>query len=163
MTEPEPVAAFGLLLVSVTTAPPAGAALPSVTLPVLPRARHGRWMTLTPTNGGFSVSVTILDAPTHVYVMLACVGTVTGVVVTCELAVVAPAGTVTEPEAGTLAFGVAARQRHHRAADWRGAVERHRAGACHRRRSVRKGSASTNPAACSRRARLFWRCQRKWR
>ena len=44
---------------------------------------------------------TILDAPTHVAVMLACVGTVTALVVTANVFVVAPAATVTE--AGTVA------------------------------------------------------------
>src|SRR5207248_5885569 len=50
---------------------------------------------------GFSVSVTIVDAPTHLAVMLACVGAVTFVVVTGNVFVVAPAATVTEP--GTVA------------------------------------------------------------
>src|SRR5438034_8718496 len=67
------VAALRLLLASVTTAPPAGAAAPSVTLPVLPTPPNtAAGLTVTPTSGGFSVSVTILDAPTHVAVMLAC-------------------------------------------------------------------------------------------
>ena len=66
-----------------------------------------------------------VDAPTHVAVMLACVGTVTALVVTGNVAIVAPAATVTEPGTGTLAFGVAARQRHHRTA------RRRRAGECH--------------------------------
>ena len=64
-------------------------------------SRRVAGVTVKPTNGGFSVSVTILDAPTHVAVMLACVGTVTALVVTTNVAVVAPAATVTE--AGTVA------------------------------------------------------------
>src|SRR5512132_3042242 len=101
VTVPCTVAA-GLLLASVTIAPPTGAALPSVTLPVLPTPPvTAAGVTVTPTNGGFSVSVTILDAPTHVAVMLACVGTVTALVVTANVFVVAPAATVTE--SGTVA------------------------------------------------------------
>src|SRR5215471_15145507 len=102
VTEAGTVAALRLLLASVTTAPPAGAALPSVTVPVLPLppvTAVGKTLTLT--SGGFSVSVTILDAPTHVAVMLACVTTVTAFVVTANVALVAPAATVTE--AGTVA------------------------------------------------------------
>src|SRR5215831_84466 len=101
VTEAGTVAAF-MLLASVTIAPPTGAALPSVTVPVLPLppvTAVGKTLTLT--SGGFSVSVTILDAPTHVAVMLACVTAVTAFVVTAKLALVAPAGTVTA--AGTVA------------------------------------------------------------
>src|SRR5436190_2149172 len=101
VTEAGTVAAFRLLA-SVTIAPPAGAALVSVTVPVLPTPPvTAVGFTATPTSGGFSVSVTILDAPTHVAVMLACVTTVTEFVVTAKLALVAPAATVTA--AGTVA------------------------------------------------------------
>jgi len=105
VTEPEAgTLAFGLLLVSVTTAPPVGAALPSVTVPVLPLPPvTAAGKTLTPTSRGFSVSVEFVDAPRHVAVMVACVGTVTTLVVTWNVAIVAPAATVTEPEAGTVA------------------------------------------------------------
>src|SRR5215467_2659238 len=102
VTEAGTVATFVLLLASVTTAPPAGAALPSVTVPVLPTPPvTAAGLTVTPTSAGFSVSVTILDAPTHVAVMLTCVTAVTTFVVTAKLALVAPAGTVTA--AGTVA------------------------------------------------------------
>ena len=93
-----------MLLVSVTTAPPIGAALPSVTVPVLPLPPvTAAGKTLTPTSRGFSVSVEFVDAPRHVAVMVACVGTVTSLVVTANVAIVAPAATVTEPETGTVA------------------------------------------------------------
>ena len=102
VTEPGTVASMGVLLARITTAPPAGAAWPSVTLPVLPAGPvTAAGLTLTPTSAGFSVSVTIVDAPTHLAVMLACVGAVTFVVVTANVFVVAPAATVTEP--GTVA------------------------------------------------------------
>src|SRR5437763_9153609 len=102
VTEAGTVAALRLLLASVTIAPPAGAALPSVTLPVLPTPPvTAGGLTVTPTSGGFSVRVTILDAPTDVAVMLACVTAVTALVVTAKLALVAPPATVTE--AGTVA------------------------------------------------------------
>src|SRR5262249_14113259 len=74
VTEAGIVAALVLLLASVTIAPPTGAALPSVTVPVLPVPPvTAAGFTVTPTRAGFSVSVTILDAPTHVAVMLTCV------------------------------------------------------------------------------------------
>src|SRR5207249_1259089 len=82
--------------------PPTGAAVPSVTVPVLPTPPFtAAGLTVTPTSGGFSVSVTILDAPTEVAVMLACVTAVTAFVMTAKLAVVVPAATVTD--AGTVA------------------------------------------------------------
>ena len=69
-----------LLLVSVTTAPPAGAALPSVTVPVLPALPvTAVGLTLTPSRAaaGFTVSVAVLATPLYVAVMVTAVGTVT--------------------------------------------------------------------------------------
>src|SRR5438094_768102 len=66
VTEAGTVAALRLLLVSVTTAPPAGAAWPSVTVPVLPAPpTTAVGLTLTPANpvGGFTVSVAVLATP----------------------------------------------------------------------------------------------------
>src|SRR5215831_16538036 len=103
VTVPCTVAA-GLLLLSVTTAPPTGAALPSVTVPVLPAlpvTAVGFTLTRTKPAGGFSVIVEILDAPRDVAVMLTCVTVVTGFVVTAKLALVAPAATVTAAGTGT--------------------------------------------------------------
>ena len=101
VTVPCTVAAT-LLLASVTIAPPVGAALPSVTVPVLPLPPvTAAGKTLTPTSRGFSVSVEFVDAPTHVAVMVTAVGTVTTLVLTTNVFVVAPAATVTVP--GTVA------------------------------------------------------------
>ena len=68
VTEPEggTVAALGLLLASVTTAPPAGAALVSVTVPVLPAGpvtAVGFTVTRFKAAGGFTVSVAVLATP----------------------------------------------------------------------------------------------------
>ena len=66
VTETGTVAALPLLLVNATTAPPAGAALPSVTVPVLPTPPvTAVGLTLTPTRaaGGFTVSVAVLATP----------------------------------------------------------------------------------------------------
>src|SRR5215475_5118186 len=103
VTETGTVAA-ALLLVSVTTAPPTGAALPSVTVPVLltlPVTAVGFTLTPFKAAGGFSVIVEILDAPRDVAVMLTCVTVVTGFVVTGKLALVAPGATVTGAGTGT--------------------------------------------------------------
>src|SRR5437868_4806944 len=102
VTEAGTVAALRLLLASVTTAPPAGAALPSVTLPVLPTPSvHAALLIAARAAGGFTVSVAILAAPLYVAVMVTSVAAVTAFVVTAKLALVAPAATVTE--AGTVA------------------------------------------------------------
>ena len=101
VTEPGTVAAMGLLLVSVTTAPPAGAACRASPCRCSRRPVTVAGLTLKPTNAGFSVSVEIVDAPTHLAVMFACVGTVTFLVVTANVFVFAPAATVTD--AGTVA------------------------------------------------------------
>src|SRR5438045_1254057 len=104
VTEAGTVAALRLLLASVTTAPPAGAALPSVTLPVLPTPPvTAVGLTLTPAKaaGGFTVSVAILDTPLYLSPHDALPISVTALVVTAKLALVAPAATVTE--AGTVA------------------------------------------------------------
>ena len=67
VTETGTVAALPLLLVSVTTAPPAGAALVSVTVPVLPALPvTAVGLTLTPSRAaaaGFTVSVAVLTTP----------------------------------------------------------------------------------------------------
>src|SRR5207248_2479536 len=89
-----------LLLAGVTPAPPAGAAAPSVTVPVLfapPVTAVG--LTLTPSRaaGGFTVSVAVLATPLYLAVRVTAVGTVTALVVTANVFVVAPAATVTEP------------------------------------------------------------------
>ena len=66
VTEAGTVAAFVLLLASVTTAPPAGAALLSVTLPVLfapPVTAVGFTVTPFKAAGGLTVSVAVLATP----------------------------------------------------------------------------------------------------
>ena len=78
-----------LLLVSVTTAPPAGAALASVTVPVLPALPvTAVGLTLTPTRAaaaGFTVSVAVLTTPLYVAVMVTAVGTVPPLVLTANV------------------------------------------------------------------------------
>src|SRR5438067_3565333 len=107
VTVPCTVAAAPLLLLSVTTAPPAGAALVSVTVPVLPALPvTAVGLTLTPSRAaaaGFTVSVAVLTTPLYVAVMVTVVGTVPPMVLTGNVFVVAPAATVTEPETGTVA------------------------------------------------------------
>ena len=66
VTEAGTVAALVLLLVNATTAPPAGAAALSVTLPVLfagPVTAVGLTLTPTRATGGFTVSVAVLATP----------------------------------------------------------------------------------------------------
>ena len=60
------MAALVLLLVNATTAPPAGAAALSVTVPVLfapPVTAVGLTLTPTRATGGFTVSVAVLATP----------------------------------------------------------------------------------------------------
>src|SRR5437762_10744459 len=94
------VAAMGVLLVRVTTAPPAGAAAPSVTLPVLPAGPvTAAGLTLTPTSpaaGGFTVSVAVLFTALSVAAIVAAVAAATCLVAIGKVTVVALAGTVTE-------------------------------------------------------------------
>src|SRR5205085_2574399 len=94
VTEAGTVAALRLLLVSVTTAPPAGAAWSSVTVPVLPaHPLTAVGLTLTPVNavGGFTVSVAVLATALRVAVMVTAVTAVTALLVIAKVAVVAPA------------------------------------------------------------------------
>src|SRR5205814_4344238 len=70
------VATLRLLLASVTTAPPAGATWPSVTVPVLPAPpTTAAGLTLTPANrvGGFTVSVAVPAPPPRAAVRLTAV------------------------------------------------------------------------------------------
>src|SRR5215472_5215828 len=78
VTEAGTVAAAVLLLVSVTTAPPAGAAVPSVTVPVLPAPPVTvPGLRVIEARGGFTISVDVLVAPLYVAVMVAVVGEAT--------------------------------------------------------------------------------------
>src|SRR5438045_7936028 len=72
VTEAGTVAALRLLLASVTIAPPTGAALPSVTLPVLPAPPvTTEGFTVKQPSGGFRTSATVLEMPAQVEVMVA--------------------------------------------------------------------------------------------
>ena len=102
------VAAEVLLLESVTTAPPAGAAALKVTVPVdelPPVTLAGFTLKLASdtTAAGFTVSVA-LCVPLYVPVIVTGVDVLTATVVTVNVAVVAPAATVTL--AGTVATAV---------------------------------------------------------
>ena len=101
------VAAAVLLLDSATTAPPAGAAALNVTVPVdaVPPVRLvGFTLTDTRVTGtGFTVSVAVC-VPLYVPVIVTGVAAATVNVVTGNVAVVAPAATVTL--AGTVAAAV---------------------------------------------------------
>src|SRR5436190_705272 len=63
VTDAETIAALTLLLVSVTTAPPAGAAVASVTVPVLPPPPTSvAGLSATEFSGGLTTRVTIFEA-----------------------------------------------------------------------------------------------------
>lgn len=100
-------AAETLELVSVTTTPPAGAAPLRITVPVTPApptTDAGFTVTdLSETDAaaGFTVSAAVFETPPLVAVIVTAVTAVTVDVVTVNVAVVAPAATVTE--AGTVA------------------------------------------------------------
>jgi hypothetical protein len=99
------VAEVVLLLDSVTKAPPVGAALPSVTVPVLdvPPATVVGLNVTEVSVGGFTVSVAVC-VPLYVAEMVSAVVLPTALVVIAKVAVVAPAATVTL--AGTVAAAV---------------------------------------------------------
>jgi len=102
VTEAGTVATPVLLLVSDTTAPPAGAALNSVTVPVLaapPVSTTG--FSVIEESSGFNTSPIALETPLYAAVMVTTVPAVTGLVVMVNVAVDAPGGTVTD--AGTVA------------------------------------------------------------
>jgi hypothetical protein len=90
-----------LLLVSVTTVPPAGAALVSVTVPVdefPPTTLVGLTLTADSDDGGgggVTVSVAVRLTPLYVPVSVTLALAVTAVVLTVTVALVAPASTVT--------------------------------------------------------------------
>src|SRR5690349_22473214 len=88
-----------LLLARVTTAPPAGAAEVSVTVPVLPmppRTAVGFSVKAFSPAAGFTTSVDVLVAPLMMAEIVTAVCAVTGCVVMAKFAVVAPAATVTD-------------------------------------------------------------------
>ena len=96
-----------LLLESVTASPPAGAALVSVTVPceaVPPVTLVGFTDTAESEAGGDTVNTALRVAPPNVPLTVADVEALTGVVLTVNVAVVAPAATVTL--AGTVAAAV---------------------------------------------------------
>jgi hypothetical protein len=98
-----------LLLESVTTIPPVGAADVSVTVPVEdagPTTLAGLSVSVESAaggGGGVTVSTAVLLTVPAVAVMVAELDAVTATVVTVNVALVAPAAMVTLPSAGTLA------------------------------------------------------------
>ena len=98
-----------LLLESVITSPPAGAAEVSVTVAVDeagPTTLVGLSVSVESVaggGGGVTVSTAVLVTVPTVAVMVAELDAVTATVVTVNVALVAPAATVTLPSAGTLA------------------------------------------------------------
>ena len=104
VTDAGVVAALMLLLASVTTAPPAGAAVARVTAPVLvapPTTAVGFNASAARPAGGLTVRVAILVAPLYVPVIVTAVAVATALLVTAKVAIVAPAATVTD--AGVVA------------------------------------------------------------
>lgn len=98
--------AAGLLLESATCAPPAGAGPLSVTVPVAgtPPVTLAGLTLSAEAAGGSTVSVTLCEPPPLEAVMLALVDAATALVATLNVALVAPAATVTL--AGTVAAGL---------------------------------------------------------
>src|SRR5204862_8050126 len=96
---------MGVLLASITTAPPAGAAAPSVTLPVLPAVPlTAAGLTLTPTSpaagGGTGSGAAIFTPPSHAAVIAACATAAISVALAEDVVVALPA---TPANAGTAA------------------------------------------------------------
>ena len=104
MTDAGTVAA-ALLLTRATTAPPAGATAPSVTVPVLPAPpRTEVGFTVSAEIGGSTATVIVFDDPLYVAVIVAAVAVATACVEIAKLALVAPAATVTEAGTPTMAL-----------------------------------------------------------
>jgi len=105
VTEAGTAATAVLALVSETTAPPAGAAVRSVTVPVLgapPTSTDG--FNVIVDRAGFTTREAVTDAALYVAVIVTMVPVLTVAVDIAKVAVVAPAATVTE--AGTVATAV---------------------------------------------------------
>ena len=97
VTEAGTVAVAVLPLASVTTAPPAGAAVLSVTVPVLPAPPVTvPGLKVSEASGGFTTRVDVLVVPLYVAVMVAVVGEVTADVEMLNVACVCPVGTRTD-------------------------------------------------------------------
>ena len=81
VTEAGTVTAFVLVLVSVTAAPPTGAAFARVTVPVLPAPPvTAVGFTAIEATDGFTARVIVFDAPEYVAVMITAVAEATGFV-----------------------------------------------------------------------------------
>src|SRR5215467_10310582 len=97
VTEAGTAAALALLLVSETSAPPTGAGMASVTVPVLPAPPVTvDGLSTRDARIGFTRMVAALEAPLELAVIVTTVPVVTGLVVMAKVALVAPAATVTE-------------------------------------------------------------------
>jgi hypothetical protein len=89
-----------------TAIPPAGATAVRFTVnwpDMPPTIEDGDMVTFESEAVGFTVSVAVIEMPLELAVMLTAVEAVTAVVVTVTLALVAPAGTVTEDGTGATA------------------------------------------------------------